>query len=281
MSVRAEALAVEALIDWLRLKLLAKVIEVNATRKPSVKSYPGPFEITAGMTLHLSASGAALTDVTLTTGAARTASELATELTGAVSGITPTADSADSDGRLILTTTAAASVATRTVTVGEDSTGANAIFGWDAGGEHVTMAPIRAPVFRNVMDGWPQQLDSVGGFLVIVGRRKGRPVPNIRYDETVVTLELGIFRPATSQENHRSREHISACLQCVREVLLTDAGRQLGRASSGDIMLVELGDAVVEGMRFQPFKQGKMFGPAFDSASLQLFVKVYERPAAS
>jgi hypothetical protein len=281
VSVKAEQLAVDALIEWLRMKLVTKAAEVNLTRKPVLKSYPGPFEITAGMTLKLAIDSAdgAFTTVTLTTGAARTAAQVAADIV--VSGITATSDS---DERVVLTRSTAPSSSARSVDLGEDSTGANAVFGWDPGGERVMAAPIQAPVLRGVMDGWPHQLDAQPAiaFIVVVGKRTTVPVePNPRRDEHIVTLELAIFRPAIQQENHRSREAIAACVQCVREVLQTDAGLQLGRASSGDIVKVEVGRVVVEGMRFQQMQRGKPFGPAFDSAAMTVYVKTFERPAAS
>lgn len=292
MSVRAEALAVESLIAWLRMKLPAKVAEVNLTRAAVLKAAKaGPYNISAGYALTLSTIGpdSSGTLCPLTAGAARTATQVAADINAAATPPeTEVTASEDSDGRLVVAATTAPSSTTSLVALlGESGAaiGTAAVFGWDGGGERVVNAALTAPGHRNVMDGWPHQLDSTGGFLVVVGRRKSRPVANIRFDESIVTLELAIFRVAAQQENHRSREHISACLQCVREVLLTDTGRQLGNPPSGSnaqgIMLVELGDAVVEAMRFQPMKEGKPFGPAFDSAALTLFVKVYERPAAS
>ncbi len=288
MSVKAEALAVSSLIEWLGLSLITKVVTVNGERKPYIKALvAGPYEFSVDSTLRLAIDDlepSSYSSVAITAGS-YTATQMAALVS--VSGITASVDTAD---RFTLTRSAAPSTANRAIVVGpdSDSTNVNYIFGWDAGGEREFASPIVAPNRRAIMDGWPQQLDvskfSTGKspFLVVIGRRTTVPVePNPRRDEHIVTLELSLFRMAQAGENHRSREHISACVQCVREVLQTDAGLQLGRASSGDIVKVEVGRVVVEAMRFQQMQRGKPFGPAFDSAAMTVYVKTFERPAAS
>lgn len=283
MSVRAEALAVESLIAWLRLKLPAKVTEVNAARAVTLKTpLAGPFTIPASAVLKVSKTTKDGTQTSISlTGGSRTTTQLVSKIN---TGFGSTIASADADDRLTLTGSAPVEGTPSCIFVGGDSTGANTALGWDAGGESVISTALVTPAHRNIMDGWPMQLDATGGFIVIIGRRSAAPVDRKqgeRRDEHIVTLDVSLFRPAIQQENHRSREHISACVQCVREVLKTDAGLQLGRAANGDIVKVEVGQVTVEGMRFQPMKEGKMFGPAFDSAALKLYVLVYERPAAS
>jgi hypothetical protein len=285
VTVRAEALAVEALAAWLRLKLPAKVAEVNATRA-AVLTTPiaGPFNVPNGAIAKVSftAKGAATYSVALAAGAARTAAQVASELNTAIGS---SVAAADADGRLVYTSPTAPTDGTPSiVSLGEDSTGANTALGFDAGGEYVINTALVAPGHRGVMDGWPQQLDAGRSFFVVIGKRTAAPVDRSageRRDEQVVTLDLTLFRPAVQQENHRSREHISACAQCVREVLKTDAGLQLGRASTGDIVKVEVGQVAVEAMRFQPLQKGKPFGPALDSATMRLYVLVFERPAST
>jgi hypothetical protein len=284
LSVRAEALAVEALLSWLRLKLPAKVAEVNAARAPRIyAATAGDYTVPVGASLKVNLTGkdSAYTTVALTDGV-RTAAQVAAEVNAGITGLGGSA-AADTDLGNFYVAGAAPSSSAAGLYIGPDTTGANALFGWDAGGEHVIVPRLVAPGHRNVMDGWPQQLDAQAqGFIVVVGRRVTLPVePSERRDEHDVMLEVALFRPATQQENHRSRESIAACAQCVREVLKTDAGLQLGRARTGDIVKVQVGKVQVEAMRFQQMQRGKPFGPAFDSAAMTLYVKTFERPAAS
>lgn len=283
MSVRAEGLAVDALCAWLRLKLPAKVTEVNAARAPRLyAATAGDYVVPASAALKINLTGkdSAYTTVALTAGT-RTAAQVASEINAGITGLGGSSVADTALGNFYVSGAAPSSSA-QGIYIGPDSTGANALFGWDAGGEHLINPKLVAPAHRNVMDGWPQQLDATGGLIVVVGRRTTIPVsPDERRDEHDVMLELSLFRVASQQENHRSREAMSACVQCVREVLKTDAGLQLGRASTGDIVKVQVGKVVVEAMRFQPMQRGKPFGPAFDSAALTLYVKTFERPAAS
>lgn len=283
MSIKAEYLAVDALAAWLRLQLPAEVAAVNLTRQAVLRApVAGPYTIPGSASLKLSLTkkdDPAPTSCALTSGS-QSAATLATNVNTAMGA---SVASADSDGRFVLTSTVAPSGTTPSaVSVLSDSTGANAALGWDAGGEYVVNPALVAPGHRNVMDGWPQVLDAKAGFIVVIGRRSATPIdPQTRRMEHVVTLELALFRPATQQENHRNREAMHACLQCVRDVLTTDDGRQLGHKSTGDIVLVELGKGVVEAMRFQPMQKGKPFGPAFDSAALTVYVKTYERTTSN
>lgn len=294
MSVKAEYLAVDALAAWLRLKLPAKVTEVNLTRAPVMTAaIAGPYTLpTSGKGLYISLTGVEgpFTHCVLT-GGVRTASAVCSDVNSAGGLIPPDLASVDADGRVRLSRDAlgAPVSSAQTICIGDDQGEAvNQVFGWDAGGERIINSPLVAPGLRGVMDGWPQQLDvpkTAGGgspFMVVIGKRQAVPVDSdTRRDEHVVTIELAIFRPAVQQENHRSREHIHACVQCVREVLKTDAGLQLGRASTGDIVKVEVGQTSVEAMRFQPMQKGKPFGPALDSAGMRVYVKTFERPAAT
>jgi hypothetical protein len=288
VSVKAEALAAGALVDWLRMKLPAKVTEVNAARGAVLRApAAGPYTIPdlGGTQAFIVRSVQGVAEAIVATAGSRTAAQIVTSIGSQLDAISVTA-TADSDGRLVFTSSTAPTSGTPSKVAldaeANQSLGMNTAIGFDAGGDHVINTALVTPAYRNVMDGWPQQLDATSGFIVVVGRRTTVPVePNPRRDEHIVTLELAIFRPAVQQENHRSREHISACVQCVREVLQTDAGLQLGRASSGDIVKVEVGRVAVEGMRFQQMQRGKPFGPAFDSAAMTVYVKTFERPAAS
>lgn len=284
MGVRAEQLACSALRDWLLLQLPAKVAAVNALRAPVLQSpYAGPYTVTSGMKLHvaLNASDGPFTDVALTAGT-RTAAQVASDVNG-TAGLSGVA-SADSDGRLLLAG-AAPTAAIEGVSAGPDSTGANALFGWDAGGEKVVANPVAAPTYKGVADGLPVVPDMGPGFWVILGRRSSVPVqPDVRRDEYLVTVDVLVMHRETNVFVHRSREHIHSVVRCIREVLLTDRGRHLGREAVGDIVKVGEKSCVVDGVPFS--FQGSPGGPPppnglFDRAFLQLVVRVFERPDAT
>lgn len=283
MSVLVEDIAASALRRFLLRWLPSKVAEVNATRAAVLESTGvEPFVVTSGMKLQVCAeSPAAPAEVTLTTGS-RTAAQVAADINGVVLG----AASADADGRLLisgsapLSSTSYAGVASDLDGSG-NSTGANALFGWDAGGEGVTRAPLVAPGYRGVADGWPLLNDLGRGFWVIIGDRESVPVqPSLRKDEHLVALELGIFCPVTNEQVHRDREAIQACVRCVRELVLTDAGRQFGRAAHNDVMLAEEKSARIPGRPWK-FRGNDAPNALFDVAALQLNVRVFERPASS
>ena len=144
-----------------------------------------------------------------------------------------------------------------------------------------------APRARGIMDGWPVTPDFgppslIGSPLgVVIGDRSTVPVrPDVRRDEYVVTLTLTVMRLEGAGQTHRSREPIQAALRCVREVVLQDAGRQLGRAGQGDIMLVTERAARIDGRPFA-FGSNESPGPLFDVAVLLLDVRVFERPGAT
>lgn len=281
MAVKAEQLACSALRSWLLMQLPAKVAAVNALRAPVLTSpYAGPYAVTSGMTLRPSTLGVdgTFTDVALTTGS-RTATQVAADITSAsISGLTA---SADSDGRLLLTGSAPSSSA-QVVALGGESIGANALFGWDAGGEKVVANPVTAPTYKGVADGLPVVPDMGPGFWVILGRRSSVPVqPDMRRDEYLVTVDMLVMHRETNVFVHRSREHIHSVVRCVREVLLTDRGRHLGREATGDIVKVSEKSCVVDGVPFS--FQGSPGGPPppnglFDRAFLQLGIRVFERP---
>lgn len=279
MTVRTEQLVVDALRDWLRLKLPAQVATVNASRKAVLKTpAAGPFEVGSNKVLRLSTQrrDGSFTEVPLTAGT-RTAAELAAD----IEAVLPNVAEADDEGRLVLTsTTVPEGITASLMCVGPDNgTGINGALGFDAGGEYQRNAPLVAPGVRGVADGFPTQPDMGRGFWVIVGDRRVRPIePQPRRDESICQVELAIFHPATANEMHRNRNAIQAALQCVREVLMTSEGRQLGRAATGDIVLVQLGEAHVSGIALQVRLSGEAPNVLMDVASQKLLVKVFERP---
>jgi hypothetical protein len=278
MGVLVEQLVGQALREHLLLNLTAKVAEVNALRAAVLlATVAGPYTVPASAKLYISiAADQAPVTVSLTAGS-RTTAQLVTEINTAMGS---TVASADAASRLALTGTAPSS-ATSVVSAQGGTNTANSLFGWDEGGEVVVRAQLVAPGYRGVADGWPLLNDLGGGFWVIIGDRESVPVqPDTRKDEHLVALEVAIFCPVTNEQSHRDREAIQSCVRCVRELVLTDAGRQLGRAAYGDIVKVEEKAAKIPGRPWK-FKGNDAPNALFDVAALQLNVRVFERPAST
>lgn len=285
MSIYPEAIAARALRDWLLLKLPAEVSSLNATRFAVVKApAAGPYTIPAAASLKVSVTDKAGTTTTIAlTSGSRSAAQLATEINLTVASLA----AADDDGRLVLTSTVAPSGTTPSVmAVGADDTGANAALGWDVSGEWDVRTALAAPTPKGVCDGMPLQgyFDPAacggGRILVTIGDREAVPVqPSTRRDQYAVTLDVGVFRVEPLQQVHRTREGIQAALQCVREVLLSVSGRQLGRAGVGDIVVVLEKSCRVAGRALQfRASDGNAVSPIFDAANLKLLVQVHGRP---
>ena len=245
MSNRPEVIAGSALMAYLRLALPAKVAAVNALRAATLQTpVAGTWHVTTGMQLKLSATSRAATPttVTLPTGAAVTVAQLVTAInTAAVPGMTA---SADGDGRLVLTATTAPTSTASVVALHADTTGANALLGWDAGGETVITSPLRAPTHRGIRDGYPTTAPDMGqGFWVILGDRDARPWPSagadIRRGECDVHFVVEVFKPEANLNAGSNREGITACVWAIRETLQTDVGRYLGHAP--DVIRCDIG----------------------------------------
>jgi hypothetical protein len=275
MGVKAEQIACQALREWLLLKLPAKVTSVNTDRAAVLKApRAGPYTIPASASLKLgTVIGSEAADAI--TAGTRSTAQVVADLSTA--GITATADT---DDRLVLTsTTAPTSGVPSTVALGADTTGANAAFGWDPGGERVVRSALVAPTSKGVADGWPITPDLGPGFWIILGDRSSQEL-GVHRDEYLVAVDLAILRADPNTSQHRSREHIHACVRCVREVLLSDAGRTLGRASFGDIMFVRESGCRIAGKPFA-FQSDKGVSPLMDVATLDLEIRVYERPSTT
>lgn len=279
MGVLVEQIAASAIRTHLLANLPAKVAAVNALRAASLlATVAGPYTIASGGKLYVSLEGATAVTVSLTSGS-RTAAQIATEVNATV-GLSSVA-AADALGRLSLTSQTNPTASTSSVGVTSGTDAANDVFGWDAGGESVARAPLVAPGYRGVADGWPVLNDLGGGFWVIIGDRESMPAaPGPRVDEYLVGLELAVFCPVTNVQVHRDREALHSCIRCVRELLLTDGGRQAGRASTGDIVLVTEKAARIPGRPWQ-FKGNDAPNVMFDVAAFNLNVRVFERPASS
>lgn len=285
MSVLVEQLCARVLREYLLANLPAKVASVNADRAPVLKAaLAGPYNVSGTKVLKISKLGVDtgyVTTAALTVGAARTATQISAEIEATV-GLAGVA-SADAEGRLLLTGSAPTGTVNTVIAVGKVTNGANALFGWDGGGEKLVHAPLVAPGFKGIADGLPVFPDMGPGFWLIIGKRSSIPVRQagsvVRTDQYQVGLELGLMFREMNVQSHRSREGIQSCVRCVRELLLTNAGRQLGRAGTGDIILVEEKSCTVEGTPFA-FK-GKDGPPGlFDRALMLLSIRVHERPAS-
>lgn len=279
MGVLAEQIAASALADWLRRKLGAKVTEVNLTRAAVLKAtVPGPYTLSGMGQLTFSKTSRESGSSVFQGGGSHSATAIAAAINGSIANFA----SVDSDDRLTLTGDAPSGSTPSLVALLPTSVNSYGAFGWDAGGEHVVNVALVSPGWRGVADGWPATADLGPGFWVVIGDRTSAPVqPSVRRDEYLVGLDVAILYAPRQQETHRNREPVHACLRCVREVLLTDAGRQLGRASTGDIMLVSEKSARVSGRPWQFIKKESSINPIYDVANLQLEVRVFERPSAS
>jgi hypothetical protein len=162
-------------------------------------------------------------------------------------------------------------------------TGAASLLGWSPGGEQCVRAPLVAPLGTGICDGWPLLLDCGPGFWVIIGKRTSVPVNpgDVRRDEHQVGLELTVMLKDTNVQNSRSREAIQACVQCVREVLLSSAGRMLGRSGSGDVQKLEERTCVIPGVPWRAQDEAGQVLGIFDVATYVVSVRVFERPALS
>lgn len=293
----AEEIACRALHSWLLSMLPSKVTEVNLTRAAVIRApYAGPYVFAAGATLGLNqtANSDTFTQTSFSTGSQTTA-QVVTAINAAMGATVAAAEEVYAAGptRLVLTSTAApltAAASVLSVRGGVNATDANTVFGWDPGGEKVTTTALVAPGSRGVCNGapvvpdfGPSGVDGGSPIVIIIGDRASRPIqPAVRRDEYVVSVALDILRVEPQQQVHRDREHIHAAVRCVRELLLTDAGRQLGRAGLGDVMLVTETQAKISGRPFgYTDREGNAISPLFDGCAMLLEIKVFERPGAT
>lgn len=278
IGVEPTAIAARALRDYLLRWLPAKVTQLNALRGAVLKSaLVGPFSISSGALVLASAREGATTSVTLPTGAAVTAAQVATAVNAAaVPGITA---SADGEGRLVLTAAAPTAGVPSAVRVATST--ANALFGWPQDGQSEVVTALTAPTSKGVMDGWPVSLPDMGRtFAVILGDRKAVPIGGVRRDQHTVTVDVVVWAADRAAGGHRSREHIQAAARAVHELLSSDDGRTLGRGSVGDVLHVEVSGLSVRGMPFQAFDESKRpVGGATEVASLTVTAKVFHRPS--
>jgi len=292
-GVAPEATAAAALRTYLLQKLPAAVAALNLTRAATLRApQPGPYTIPAAAVLKVSVTDkAGLTTSCALTSGSRTATQVAADINIAVPGLA----SVDPFDRLLLASstaplwTATTQEATDSVmAVGTDATGANIALGWDLTGEFVLITALVPPGLAGVCDGlplgsWfdPSQLGK-GRMLVTIGERPSKPKAlNPRNYEWDVTLDVVVCR-AEPQQVYQTREGIQAALQAVREIMVTDAGKQLGRARYGDITFAYEADCKVssQSLVFTRTNQDgtRTQSPFFDAVNLKYLVRVYQAP---
>lgn len=278
VGVQPTRLAASALRDYLLRYLPAKVTQLNALRGAVLKSPAvGPWNISSGSLALATAREGVVTSVTLPTGAAVTAAQVATAINAApVLGLTA---SADGDGRLVLT---AAAPTEGVQSVARVAAGAsNVLFGWPQEGAYEVTTALTAPTHKGVLDGWPVSLPDMGRtFAVIIGDRDAVPLGGVRRDEHAVTLDVSLWVADRAAGGHRSRETVESAVRAVHELLTSDDGRTLGRARVGDVIHVDVTRFRVKGQPFQSFDEAKRpVGGPTDVASLTVTVKVFHRPS--
>lgn len=278
-------LSVQALQDWLLSQLPARVVALNATRAAALRSLPGPFVIPSNAHLTLGADeNGTKTEAALTSGGAVTASTLATDVNNAaVPGVTA---SVSVDGCLVLTAQQVPTATLQSQLVvfedaladGTHTVGANAALGFSPLGAVVTRLPLKAPTPGGVVDGWPNQApDYTQGFWVMIDDREARPVSDssLRRDEWLVKLTLYVMKIEQAQVKRRTREALNAAMQAVTDVLLTTAGRYLGRQAYGDVLDLEVMEQTVEG-RVIIFDETS--NVVHDAGTIVVGLKVFQRP---
>lgn len=278
-GVGPEEIVVQALLEYWRRYLPAKVTELNTLRASVLKSaLVEPFTVPVGARLRLSSVSQEATpvQVILPTGSV-TAQAVADAINATpVPGLTASADDA---GRLVLTASAPATGSPSVVVIARDlGTDGNEAFGWSEGGEHVQTAAMVSPNWRGVVDGRPMTAPDMGqGFWVFLGTRTTRPTrPGARWHEHNVSIQAEVWRPfSANAPPHRTREPISCCVRACRELILTTDGRYLGRQGAGDIQFADVGESTIAA---DPISLQEVPGALFDFARFTVNVRVFKRP---
>lgn len=281
-GIGPEAVAAQALADWLRLKLPAKCAALNSNRAAQLKTATaGPWTFANDFDLPLSAIGtedATPSTVTVAAGV-YTAAQLAITInTAAPTNVTAATDFAC---RLVLTSTVTPTEdlpSVVAVLAAADAAGeaGYALLGWQAGGERVDCAAVVAPGWRNVVDGdWLLAPDVGSGFVVRLLDRTATTERSVRRGEFFVDIATEVWRPFGSNATpHRDRDAIETCLRAVREVVTDDStGRQLGRAAAGDIMYADVASSAVSGETFTAN------GVSFEAAAINFRIRVFQPPS--
>ena len=289
------AVAVDALIAHLRNKLSASVATVNSTRLNRIVALRSePYVLATGtwfIGVGESPDPEDFASCWSVDAGPYTAAQLASHLYGRPADFEPgtsypgIVNFSSAYGRLVVSDSTASGPlvvlgtlsALLTPPIGNVAT----VLGVPADGLVSDIAPIIAPSYEGICDGFPLLVPDMGsGFWVIIGDREAVPDDgsSLRRDSWTVRTSLHIMRPSYANERHRTREPISACLDAVRRCLLTDEGRQLGKAVTGEIQIVEITSERVGGtaLRFE-----EMQNVLFDTASLDVAIRVYQRPSST
>jgi hypothetical protein len=270
--------AASALKTYLEATVGAAVTTYNAARRPELLSKVGPFWMPAQSCLTVAEAfevsdydpssieiGWIAFDVAP---GSYTAAELVAE--NPVFATVPSLElelSATTDGRLRLRYSSAQNAyRIRLLDRVPDSfttySVANALFGWDAGGEIVSSPELVAPTMRSICDGFPAFApDMQAGMWLIIGDREASPVgdSSLRRDVWEVRLPLHVMLPVRADAHHRSRTAIAGAVGMLEDLLLSTAGRYLGRQSAGDVIGVEV---LSERIEAQPIRgRSGGFGP--------------------
>lgn len=265
-AVKPEVVAVEALREYLLRTLPAKVTSINSERAAFLKSTVAePFVIASNMVLKLATTAGQFSAITLTSGS-RTATQVAADINAVVN-----IASVDSKLRLKLTSPNAPTSSTPSVViVGTDSTSANAVFGWDPGGEKVMREAIAAPSNQGIRDGENHTLDLKRGFGIVIGeKRTTEAFPNVRHDERFVLMTCAVYVPIPQGSEESYSEHSESCIRAIREVVLED------RTLDSRVQLAELVSSTIYGPAFR-FDTGGA-SPLLSRAELNVRIRVYER----
>jgi hypothetical protein len=154
---------------------------------------------------------------------------------------------------------------------------ANALFGWDAGGEIVSSPELVAPTMRSICDGFPAFApDMQAGMWIIIGDREASPVgdSSLRRDIWEVRLPLHVMLPVRADAHHRSRTAIAGAVGMLEGLLLSTEGRYLGRQSTGDVIGVEV---LSERIEAQPIVLEEVPHAYFDVATIDLLIRIHQR----
>lgn len=288
--------AADAVKRWLEIRLATRVSAANAARYVEFWTNEGPWTVpTGGMWMgftlceeqEISDWSTETVDVQwqpLSAGA-YTAAQMASALS--VAAYTIQEFSATAVGNRVRIRCLSASsaveagrVVSRAPSDASVTATANALLGFDAGGERVVCERIMTPSARGVCDGFPANVPDINsGVWVIIGDREATPSEgsSLRRETWEVRMPLHVLSPARMGGSwHRSRQSIAAVVGVIEDCLLADGGRQLGRSSEGDIVGVEV---VGEKIDAQPIQLAEASGAFFDSATIDIVVRVFQRNA--
>jgi len=286
-------LAVYALKTYLEATTGAAVTAYNSAVRPELLSKPGPFIVPFNGDYTLTTSTmdpAEVVDWTFESAEVGWAlwedlgagSYTAAQLVAPASGsIEPPALDATPDGRLRLRHYGPGysplRLLSRTVDDFASATLINSILGWDPGGEIAVSPTLVAPTMRSICDGFPATApDMQAGMWLIIGDREASPAgeSSLRRDVWEVRLPLHVMLPVRADAHHRSREAISGAVGMLEGLLLSTAGRYLGRQSSGDVIGVEV---LSERIDAQPIALEELPHAYFDVATIDLLIRIHQR----